>query len=394
MYKMNKGIRHICFIMGPYPIQEHPINTFVAMLIQAVAKQGVKCTVIAPQSITEHFVRKISLRKEVEKQYIDNKNFITIYSPKYISFSSKELFGFNTYGLTQSSYEKAILKEYRKRKINADVLYAHFFLPSGIAALKLSDTEDIPVFIANGEADLSTFRFFDKNILREATKKITGIISVSSKNKTELIESEVLNSSIENNIIVIPNAIDKTIFYQIDQQKIRNELKMPTDAFIVAFTGSFIKRKGVDLLSQALEKVEGVYSIFIGNGPIEPSCGNILYKGSLPHNEIYKYLNAADVFALPTEAEGCPNATIEAMACGLPIISSDLPFNDDILDDQNSIRIDRNDIDKIADAIRFLRDNPQKRQKMSKASLSKARELDIETRAKKVITYIEQQSGE
>ena len=82
------------------------------------------------------------------------------------------------------------------------------------------------------------------------------------------------------------------------------------------------------------------------------------------------------------------------MACGLPIISSNLPFNDDILDEQNSIRIDPKNIDAIADVIRFLKDNPQKREKMSKASLLKAQELDIESRARRIIEFIESKIGE
>ena len=94
-------------------------------------------------------------------------------------------------------------------------------------------------------------------------------------------------------------------------------------------------------------------SIFIGSGEQTPEIDGILFCGKLPHDQIVHYLNAADVFVLPTLAEGCSNAIIEAMACGLPIISSDLPFNDDILDAENSIRVNSLDVESIAEAIRF-----------------------------------------
>ena len=70
------------------------------------------------------------------------------------------------------------------------------------------------------------------------------------------------------------------------------------------------------------------------------------------HDVIAEYLNCADIFVSPTLAEGCSNSIVEAMACGLPIISSDLPFNHDILDEKNSILLDPVEVNEIALAIR------------------------------------------
>ena len=99
-------------------------------------------------------------------------------------------------------------------------------------------------------------------------------------------------------------------------------------------------------------------------------------------------LSAADVFVLPTLSEGCCNAIIEAMACGLPIISSNLPFNDDILWDDNSIRIDPMNIDDIRNAISLLKEDQQMRENFSKASLKHAASLNIEKRAKNILEFM------
>jgi len=158
---------------------------------------------------------------------------------------------------------------------------------------------------------------------------------------------------------------------------------------VVAFVGHFIERKGVTVLSNVLNQLDDVYSIFIGSGVEEPQCKNILFKGTVPHEKVHVYLNAADVFILPTSAEGCCNAIIEAMACGLPIVSSNQPFNDDILNIENSIRLDVKDVVAVRQAIVFLRDNPGVRNRMSKTALISAANLNIRQRAQNIIDFME-----
>ena len=138
---------------------------------------------------------------------------------------------------------------------------------------------------------------------------------------------------------------------------------------------------------------KSIKAIFIGskvdNEEELPDCDGILFMGQLPHSEMVDYLNCADVFVLPTLAEGCSNSIIEAMACGLPIISSDLPFNYDILDSSNSILIDPMNVQEIANAIHQLKDNPMRRKTLSDGALKKASELTIDKRAKRIRGFIE-----
>jgi glycosyltransferase involved in cell wall biosynthesis len=91
---------------------------------------------------------------------------------------------------------------------------------------------------------------------------------------------------------------------------------------------------------------------------------------------------------LPTQKEGCSNAIVEALAVGLPVISSDGAFNDDILDKKNSIRVNPNDIDAIAEAISTLKGNHALRKDIFEYSKLRHEEYSIERRAEKIVKFI------
>ena len=113
-----------------------------------------------------------------------------------------------------------------------------------------------------------------------------------------------------------------------------------------------------------------------------------MFCKALEHEIVSDFLNAIDVFCLPTLSEGSCNAIVEAMACGCPIISSNLPFNDDALDETNSIRVDPSSVGDIKRAIETLKEHPEKREVLSQRSLEKAKEFEIGQRANRILTFI------
>jgi glycosyltransferase involved in cell wall biosynthesis len=101
------------------------------------------------------------------------------------------------------------------------------------------------------------------------------------------------------------------------------------------------------------------------------------------------WLSAADVFVLPTLKEGCSNSVLEALFCGLPIVSSDLPFNHTILDDQVAILADPYDVRAITQAIVSLIDSPERRQEMGEAALRKSKSFRLADRASNVLAFLQ-----
>jgi glycosyltransferase involved in cell wall biosynthesis len=379
--KINSEIKHICFVSGYWPTSDEPKNTFVKQLVCAIADHGVKCSVIAPRSVTNIIVRKT---KPMPRYWVDFSkagNKIEIYQPRYLSFSKFKFFGSNITGLSQ---KRAVFRGYKKIENLPDVLYTHFW-HSLISSELILEKQKLPVFVASGESEISVHKKYPRAIIDKLLRFVTGVICVSTKNQKESID---LNLTRLEETIILPNSIDNQLFYKDNKAKCREKLGFAPNDFIVAFVGAFTERKGVLRLSEALKKVKNVKSIFIGSGEQKPDNQGILFCGKLPHEEICGYLNAADVFVLPTLAEGCCNAIIEAMACGLPVISSALPFNDDILDDSCSIRINPHSVDEITHAVEHLLKDEKQRNALSNGALEKVKNLNIETRAAKILDFM------
>ena len=383
--KMN----NICIIASGYPSEYFVANAFVETLVNAMVDMGVRCTVIVPQSLTRVLAGKEKRLPYRRVRRTPAGNQVTVITPKTLSFSSSKLGPLNTAELTfafaKSAVERAFVALAREQHF--DAVYGHFIYDSGLIANYLVSKYGLPAFFAYGENTTYTIDRLGDDKTRELLRGIAGVVSVSTENKRVLIDKNMVPAE---KIGVFPNSVDTGCFYPRDRAQMRRELGFPQDGFIVAFVGRFLDVKGPDRLSAALDSLQddNIYSVFIGDGPLKPTCRNILHCGPLQHDEIPRYLSAADLFVLPTKAEGCCNAIVEAMACGLPIISSNLPFNADILDEDRAIMIDPTDVDAIARAIRQMKENTPVRQEKAHAALQTARSLSIDRRAQNILAFM------
>lgn len=376
--------KKICIISQYYPNGDDMIFSFVDQIVCQFVDYGCDCVVITPKNIMD------STHVMKDRERITPKgNHIKIYCPTYISFPHRVIGSFDTYRMTMNSYYKAVLKAFNKHVKNADCIYAHFLNPSGIAAAKLGITYNIPVYVACGESSLNPHLFAYKLYSKIIYEGVSGIIAVSSVLYNEIKALELIKSP--QDIIVVPNAVDLDLFNNFTKLEARKTLGISDNDFIVAFVGHFIERKGFKTLIDA-SCLSGEWKcIFIGSensDSINYTYKNTIFRGRLSHDKIGLYLSAADVFVLPTRAEGCCNAIIEALASKLPVISSDLPFNDDILDESCSIRINSEDVNALFVAIERLKNDKSLCIKMSEAALLKAKSMSIQERANRLLAFM------
>lgn len=373
---------HLCFIVEGYPTPRDPFMPFIRELAAEMVDQGVDCTVVAPQSVTRAASHRLPLRPRYWEDKTDQGRTIRVYQPYYFTFSNR----FRK--LNRFFMAEAIKRTYRRIPKPVDALYAHFW-HMGVMASKIRC--DLPIFVACGESRIEVRDSSSEREINTLLRRLGGVVYVGTKSFEESKQQKLQNGT---PYIIAPNGYAAAKFHKKDKLACRRALGWPEDGFIVLFVGAFNSRKGADRLSEALNGIdETVYSCFIGSGAAEPACDHILYKGKEEHSRIADYLNASDVFVLPTNNEGCCNAIVEATACGVPVISSDQLFNHDILDDTCSIRTDPMDVESIRNAILTLKRDPALREKLAAGALEKARGRDISARAQKIIGFVKKNLG-
>lgn len=368
-----------------YPTPTDSVCPFVEQIVNAYSQKGISVTVIAPQSITKHWLRGAELHPKKHVYSYKDGLPITVYQPNVLSFGGR----FER--LNTILRDRAVYRILKKNKIKADICYGHFW-HHAFSLFKYAKENSIPLFVVSGEAKISCHIVKTHEELKPFIEYVKGVICVSSKNRDESIDDGLLLDV--SKCTVIPNAIDNSLFHLMDKNVLRTKHKVGKNDFIVAFTGWYDHNKGIKRVSDAIKQIDDpeIKSFFIGDARdgdgIQPNCEGILFRGRLPHEQVPEYLNMADVFVLPTLAEGCNNAIIEAMACGLPVISSDRTFNWDVLNRDNSILIDPLNVNEIAKAIIELKQNKTRRAAMAKAAIATADGLTTDKRADKMLNFI------
>ena len=368
----------ICIVSSGFPTKRSASSIFVVKLCEQWADQGHEVSIVTPQSLTKILMGKSGHTASAFKYATPGGNNIYVYRPHIVTFSNIFLLK----GLKDRLRRRAIAKAV-KGLGPQDAYYCHFW-NNGYDLYKAAGQKAKPLFVATGESVIHL-----KTPEATFSQAVDGVVCVSSKNMEESIRLGLTN---KEKCIVLPNAIDTNVFHKMDKQQCRQELGIDPNLFVVIYVGQFIKRKGYDRLAAAIDLLDDpeIGVVFLGNGKEakESPCKSTIHQGFASQKDIAKYLSAADVFALPTQAEGCCNAIVEAMACGLPIISSDLSFNHDILDSQNALLIEPNNVEQIAEAIKAIKDNKHLQASLAANSLEKAQSLTLPDRARRIITFI------
>lgn len=167
--------------------------------------------------------------------------------------------------------------------------------------------------------------------------------------------------------LILPNFIDKVY---ADEANVREELKN------IAFVGRVTEEKGIFELIEASKKLPDVNFHIIGpdenNILSQYKVKNIIYEGAMSHEKVLERLKEMDALVLPSYSEGFPLVVLEAMACGIPIISTPVGSVPDMIGEEGGVLVKFKDSDAIAEAVGKIK-NKEIRLNMARYNLEKVK---------------------
>lgn len=267
----------------------------------------------------------------------------------------------------------------RARKVRLNATLAFFGMPSGAVAWLLKALYRIPYIISLRGGDVPGFRPYD---FKKFHKMIAPFLRIIWRSASAVIANShglrdlafAFDPSIE--ISIIPNGVDGTR-YTADAR----EWSPPC----LFSAGRLVYQKGLDLGLCALAQLKDLdweWRI-AGSGPKTDSLKSlarqfgiserVTFLGWLSREDLAKWYHRSNLFLFPSRHEGMPNAVLEAMSSGLPVVATRIAGNEElVIDGETGLLTPSEDVDSLRDALRKMLLDSTLREKMGAASRLRA----------------------
>jgi len=267
-----------------------------------------------------------------------------VYHPRY--FMTPKV-GMMTYGILM--YLSAIRTITRLQKtFEFDVIDSHFVYPDGFAGVLLGRHFRKPVVVSARGSDISSYSRFPliRPLLRYTLRRADRVIAVCKALKDAMVDLNVP----ADKIFVVPNGVDPGKFSPYQRTEARRKLGLPNTTILLS-VGNLIPLKGFHLLIKALKILITDFSrtdlhlVIVGEGKSRRELQALITElqleahvrlvGSQPHQELFLWYSAANLFCLASDREGWPNVLLESLACGVPVVATAVWGIPDIICSEN-----------------------------------------------------------
>ena len=251
-----------------------------------------------------------------------------------------------------------------------DLLNPHGVMPSGFVSVLIKRFFNIPVAIHIHGGDLNLYKSSNMiyKKIYDHTISNSDIVIVNSNNiKRKLLE---LTNITPKKLAVISPGIDYKKFYRMDFEKIKEHKKIygiHDDKTVLLFAGNAIKRKGLDILVKAInllttEELEKIFLIICSEGPeintIRTNLDDIMgikdsvaFLKKVDQPTLNILYNIATIFIFPSREEPLGLVGLESIACGTPVIGSNIGGIPEYINENNGLLFDPNEPKELANIV-------------------------------------------
>jgi glycosyltransferase involved in cell wall biosynthesis len=344
-----------------YPNSVQPqFGLFVHRRVEALSQRGVSLRVVSPVPWVPPglaFGRWGDMARIPASERLGD---IRITHPRYLHAPGPGMY-FQARNLHRgvASHVKRLQREFP-----FDFIDAHYLYPDGVAACHLARRFRVPVVLTARGSDVNLLPSFAwvRRQIRGALRRADAVIGVSAALARAM---QQLGAPAEHTF-VIPNGIDRQRFHFGDPLQARQSLNLFSDETLLLSVGNLNELKGHRLIVEAVARLRarGVRASLhlFGEGPERPALEALVQErglqqqvtlhGNLPNERLARWYQAANLFVLASSREGWPNVLNEALACGLPVVATDVGGVPEIITDgANGILARERSVEALEDAI-------------------------------------------
>jgi glycosyltransferase involved in cell wall biosynthesis len=270
------------------------------------------------------------------------------------------------------------------RREQFDVINTHSSTDSWLSALSLIGIA--PASVSGKRAALVRTRHISAPLKRNAaTRWLYASAARHVVTTGEALRLEVIDAcgAASDAVTSVPTGIDLERFSPGDQHSARAQLRLPTAARLITIAATLRSWKGHATLIDALAQLpEDAHLAVVGDGPgrdnVRAQAASLKLESRVhfagQQRDIVPWLHAADVFCLPSYAnEGVPQALMQAMACALPVVTTNIgAIGEIVTDGETGLFATPRDVASVASTLRRALDDAPLRERLSAAALKQA----------------------
>jgi teichuronic acid biosynthesis glycosyltransferase TuaC len=253
------------------------------------------------------------------------------------------------------------------RDFAPDLIFSIFLYPDGYAALQIGKALSVPVVAMGIGSDINSIAdrisaLHTRTVLRE----VDFLVTVSD----DLRKKAVLMGARPEKSRAIINGCDLSVFHVTDRDEARRKLHIDARSEMVVYIGRMDMKKGLrELVAAAAsmrEQRPDLHAYLVGEGPDRPlieaaiqannATGYIDVLPGCAPNDVAVWIAAANLVTLPSYMEGCPNVVLEALACGRPVVATNVGGIPEIMSDACGRLVPPRDVPALAQALAWVLD--------------------------------------